>query len=140
VSRLVGLDVLLHYVKALRFLTVVLDNDTGAAHNLPCLALRVNLAKPSPLAKSFGARHGNQMNIVLRAQCLHQFDIIRLVTVLSKHAELSSMLLNGFGSLTKALHKTIMSTGLFMTSCRAVIKSIGSPRTGVGASTATGVS
>jgi len=63
------------------------------------------------------------VNIVLSTESLHQLDIIRLVTVLSKHAELSSMLLNGLG--------------FFMTSCRAVIKSIGSRRTGVGASTVT---
>lgn len=42
---LVRFDIVLHYVKALRLFTIVLDNDAGAAHNLPCLALRVNLAK-----------------------------------------------------------------------------------------------
>jgi hypothetical protein len=50
------------------------------------------------------------MNIVLSAEGLDQLDIIRLVTVLSKHAKLSGMLLDGLGSLTKTLHKSIMST------------------------------
>ena len=107
---LVRFDIVLHYVKALRLFTIVLDNDAGAAHNLPCLALRVNLAKPCPLAKSLSTRHGNKVNIVLSTQSLNQLDIIRLVAVLSKHTKLSSMLLDGLGSLTETLHKPIMST------------------------------
>jgi hypothetical protein len=62
---------------------------------------------PSPLAKSLGARHSDQVNIVLSAECLNKLDMVRLVTVLSMHAKLSSMLLNGLGSLTEPLHETI---------------------------------
>ena len=54
---LLGLQVLVEHVQGLCLLAIVFDNNTSAANDLSCLALRVQLAKTRPLAKGLGAGH-----------------------------------------------------------------------------------
>lgn len=48
-----------------------------------------NLAYPSPLAQLLGLWDGEQADVVLRAERLHQLLVVWLVAVLSKHTQLT---------------------------------------------------
>lgn len=66
------------------------------------------ITNPSPLAKSFSTRHGDQVHIMISTKCLDQLDVIRLVAILCQNAKLCSMLLDCLGGFMKTTDKSVV--------------------------------
>lgn len=60
-----GLEVLFNDILGLRFLAIILDDNTTATNNLAGLALSVNLAETHPLTKLLVV-----INLSVRAVCV----------------------------------------------------------------------
>jgi hypothetical protein len=75
VVRLSGLEVVQQDVQTLGFLTVVLDNDTGAADNLSGVTLSVDLGQTGPGTQDLGVGDLDEVDVVLGAQGFNQLDV-----------------------------------------------------------------
>lgn len=73
-------------VESFALLSVVADNDAGAANNLSRVSLAIDLAKTSPGAQSLGVGDLKQVDLVLGAESLDQLDVLGLGAGLDKHA------------------------------------------------------
>jgi hypothetical protein len=74
-ERLSGLEVVQQDVQALGFLTVVLDNDTGAANDLSGVTLSVDLGQTGPGTQDLGVGDLDEVDVVFSAQGFDQLDV-----------------------------------------------------------------
>ena len=86
---LLALDVLLNDIMSRRLFTPVPDGDSGAPHDLPRVALRIELAEASPLPQFVVVVHFDEGNAVLLTQGLDELLVSCLVAVFCQHAEMS---------------------------------------------------
>ena len=86
---LLALDVLLNDIMCRRLFSPVPDGDSRAPHDLPRVALRIELAEASPLAEFMIVIHFDEWDAVLLAEGLDELLICCFVAVFCQHAEMS---------------------------------------------------
>ena len=110
--HLAALEVLEEDVETLGLLTVVLDDDAGAADDLTGVALTVDLAETGPGAEGLGVRDLEQVDLVLVAESLDELEVLGLVAGLDKNAKVGLAAVEGLGALTETASKTVVDKGL----------------------------
>lgn len=100
-------------METLRLNTVVFDNNAAAANDFTGVALTVDLAKTSPSAEDLGVSDLDQVDLVLSAKGLNEFDVLGLSTGLDENAEVGLTLVEGLGAFTETTSKTIVNEGIF---------------------------
>jgi hypothetical protein len=107
------LEVVKEDVKTLRLNTVLLDDNAGAANYLTGVALTVDLAETSPSTEDLGVSDFDQIDLVLSAEGLNEFDVLGLRAGLDEDAKVGLTLVEGLGALTETTSKTIVDEGIF---------------------------
>ena len=107
-----ALQVLLQHGKPLGLLTIVGHHGARAPHDLPGLALLVDLAEPGPLTQLLVLRHGDQVDALLGTERLDQLLVVRLVAVVREHTQLRLPTLNRTRRLVKSTRQSIVRKGL----------------------------
>jgi hypothetical protein len=95
VLGLLALNVFLEDVVGGRLLSPVPDGDGRAPHDLPCVALCVQLAETGPFSQLVVVVDLDESDAVLLAERLHQTLVSGLVAVLGKHAQMGLALVEG---------------------------------------------
>ena len=70
-SGITSLEVVQQDRQCLRLLTIILDNNTRGANDLPCVSLSVNDAKSSPFTQLLAIGNLDQVDVVF---CTESFD------------------------------------------------------------------
>lgn len=109
---LTRLEVLEEDVEALALLTVVSDDNAGAADDLPWVALSVDLAETSPGTQGLGVRDLEEVDLVLVAKSLDKLDVLLLGAGLDEDTEVSLTSVEGLGALSETSGKSIVDEGL----------------------------
>ena len=91
---------------------VVLDDDTGAPDDLAGVALTVDLAETSPGTEDLGVTDLDQVDLVLRAECLNQLDVLGLRARLDEDAQVGLTLVQRLSTLAKTASKTVVDEGV----------------------------
>ena len=110
--HLAALEVLEEDVETLGLLTVVLDDDAGAADDLTGVALTVDLAETGPGAEGLGVRDLEQVDLVLVAESLDELEVLGLVAGLDEDAKVGLATVEGLGALTQTTGETVVDQGL----------------------------
>ena len=66
--------------------TIVLDDYTGASHDLARVAFLVDLTQTDPSAKKLSISNFDQVDTVFRTQCFDEFNVLGLRAGLDKDA------------------------------------------------------
>lgn len=101
------LEVFKEHVETLALDTIVLDNDTRAAHDLAGIAFLVNLAKTCPCAQDLAVSDLDQVDFVLCAECFNEFDVLSLCAGLHKHTQVGLALVQCLGALAETTSETV---------------------------------
>ena len=102
------LEVIQEDVQALALDTIVLDDDTGTPDDLARVALLVDLAQTSPLAKNLSVPNLYQVDFVLGTEGLDEFDVLGFGASLNEYAKVSLALVQGLGTLAQATREPIV--------------------------------
>jgi hypothetical protein len=105
---LTSLEVLVKDMTSLGILAVLLNNNARATHNLPGVAIPVNLTEARPFTQDLRISHLDEGNSVRGAKRFNEFDILRLRAGLNKHTNVGLTPVQGFCALTQATSKTVM--------------------------------
>jgi hypothetical protein len=100
-------------MKALRFNTILFNNNTAATNDFAGVALTVNLAETSPGTKDLGVSDFDQVDLVLRTKGLDKFDILGLRASLDEDAKVGLTFVKSLGALTETTSKTIVDKSIF---------------------------
>ena len=92
--------------------TIVLHDDTSAPNDLAGVPLLVDLAKTSPGTEDLGVSDLDQVDFVLGAQGLDEFDVLCLGARLDEHAEVGLAFVQGLGALAETTSKTVVDEGV----------------------------
>jgi hypothetical protein len=85
-GQLAVLEVVHEDVEALRLDTVLLDDDAAAPNDLSGVALTVDLAETGPGAEDLGVSDLDEVDFVLSAERLDEFDVLGFGAGLDEHA------------------------------------------------------
>ena len=96
-------------MQTLRVATIVLDDDAGAANDLARVALLVDLAETSPLAKNLRVTDLDEVDLVLGAESFDELDVLGLSARLDKNAKVRLALVKCLRALAQTTGKTIVN-------------------------------
>lgn len=109
---LTRLEVLEENVQSLRLLSVVSDDDTRAANDLPWVTLSVDLAETSPGTEGLWVGNLEEVNLVLVAESLDELDVLLLGAGLDEDTEVGLSSVQSLGALTKTSGESIVDERL----------------------------
>lgn len=119
--RLARLEVLEENVESLALLSVVSDNDAGAADNLPGVALSVDLAETGPGSEGLGVRDLEEVDLVLVAESLNELDVLLLRAGLDEDTEVGLSSVESLGALSETTGETVVDQRLLQDFLESVL-------------------
>jgi len=122
-NSLTVLEVVKKDMKTLRLNTIVLDDNTAAANDLTCVALTVNLAETGPGTKDLGISNLDQVDLVLGAKGLNEFNVLGLSAGLDEDTKVGLTLIESLGALAETTRKTIVNEGVFQNLLESLLNS-----------------
>ena len=88
--------------------TVVLDHDARASNDFASISLSVDLAETSPCTENLSVSNFDQIDLMLGAESLDEFDVLGLCASFYKDAKMSLTLVESFCAFAETTSQTIV--------------------------------
>lgn len=93
--------------------TILFDDDTTAAYNLPGVTFTIDLAKTGPRSQNLRVADFDKVNFMFSTESFDKLDVLCFCAGLNKNAQMRLTFIEGFGTLPKTPCQTVVNESVF---------------------------